>query len=223
MSPADHGGEPVQLAEDPDPRVLRSRGAILDAATERFLEQGYVETSLDDVALRAGVAKRTIYNVVGTKEVLFRAVLADVMTTAERYASQVVAKLGSTSDVDAELHDAAQRLARTVLIGPVVPLRRLLICEARRFPDLAQEYYQRAPGRVMDALAEALRRYHEQGRLRVEDPVRSSEQFAFLILGASLDRALFSPTNDRKDASLIEERARAGVELFLRAHRPASK
>jgi TetR/AcrR family transcriptional regulator, mexJK operon transcriptional repressor len=203
-----------------DPRVLRSRAALLEAAIQHFLEHGYLGTNLDDVARRAGVAKRTIYNVVGDKEALFRAVLAEATDTAEHYSSQVVANLGASADVGTELHDAGLRLAQAVLGGRVVPLRRLLIAEARRFPDLAQDYYRRAPGRVMDALADALRRYDEQGQLVIVDPVRAAEQLAFLILGASLDRALFSAEHTPSDPALIEDRARTGVDVFLRAHRP---
>jgi TetR/AcrR family transcriptional regulator, mexJK operon transcriptional repressor len=202
-----------------DPRVLRSRAALLEAATQHFLEHGYLGTNLDDVARRAGVAKRTIYNVVGDKEALFRAVLAEAVDTAEHYSVQVVANLGTSADVDTELHDAGLRLARAVLGGRVVPLRRLLIAETRRFPELAQDYYRRAPGRVMDALADAFRRYDEQGQLAISDPMRAAEHLAFLILGASLDRALFSPDHIPEDQALIEDRVRSGVEVFLRAHR----
>lgn len=212
-------GEPSPASSDP--RVLRSRAALLEAATQHFLEHGYLGTNLDDVAHRAGVAKRTIYNVVGDKEALFRSVLAEATDTAEHYSSEVVATLGTSADVGTELHDAGLRLARAVLGGPVVAIRRLLIAEARRFPELAQDYYRRAPGRVMDALADALRRYKERGQLVIEDPARAAEQLAFLILGASLDRALFSPDHTPDEPALIEERAHTGVEVFLRAHRPA--
>jgi len=220
--PADEDERPSEPSlASPDPRVLRSRAALLDAATQHFLEHGYLGTTLDAVARRACVAKRTIYNVVGDKEALFRAVLAAATDIAEQYSSEVVAHLGTSTDVGAELHDAGLRLARAVLGGRVVPLRRLLIAEARQFPDLAQDYYRRAPGRVMAALADALRRYDEQGQLVIEDPVRAAEQLAFLILGASLDRALFSPDHTPDDPALIEDRARAGVEVFLRAYRPS--
>ncbi len=204
-----------------DPRVVRSRAALLDAATRHFLEHGYLGTNLDDVARRAGVAKRTIYNVIGDKQALFRAVLAEAMDTAEHYSSEVAANLGGSTDVRAELHDAALQLARAVLGGRVVPLRRLLVAEAHRFPELADEYYRRAPDQVMRSLADALQRYDQRRQLQIEDPVRAGEQLAFLILGASLDRAMFLPADTHEDPALVDERARAGVEVFLRAHQPS--
>lgn len=201
-----------------DPRVVRSRAAILEAAVAEFVRVGYLAASLDDIAVRAGVAKRTIYNVVGGKEELFRATLAEAIDTAERFSLEVAGPLAEVDDVEAGLRDTGRRLAQAVLGGRIVPLRRLLIGEAARFPDLAQDYYCRAPGRVMDAIAGSLRRFHERGVLLVEDVELAAEQFAFLVLGASLDRALFEP-HGAIDAGRVDARAHAGVEVFLRAYR----
>ncbi|GAA4682520.1 hypothetical protein GCM10023215_15690 [Pseudonocardia yuanmonensis] len=104
------------------------------------------------------------------------------------------------------------RLAGAVLGPRVLPLRRLLIGESRRFPDLAREYYDRAPGLVMRTLASCLR---EQPDLTVDDPDRAAEHFAFLVLGAPLDRALFDATAEPAD---VETTALAGVAAFRRAY-----
>jgi TetR/AcrR family transcriptional regulator, mexJK operon transcriptional repressor len=55
-----------------DPRVIRSRAAILSAATTLFLRDGYVATTMDDIAETAGVSKRTVYNNFVDKDALFR-------------------------------------------------------------------------------------------------------------------------------------------------------
>lgn len=65
----------------PSPRSRRqvqaeeTRTVIVAAAAELFLAQGYVPTSIDAVAVRAGVAIQTIYNSVGGKPALLSAVL----------------------------------------------------------------------------------------------------------------------------------------------------
>jgi TetR/AcrR family transcriptional regulator, mexJK operon transcriptional repressor len=200
-----------------DPRVNRSRAAILEAATACFLEQGYDGTSLEDVAQRAGVAKRTIYNVVGNKEALFREVLTGSLELAERFSGQVVDGLGEGDPIE-ELRQLGELHARAVLGGRVVAIRRLLIRETSRFPDLARDYYDRAPRRVISTLARALQRYEARGLLRVADPERAAEQLAFLVLGASLDEALFDAEGRPTSDAVVKERARSGVDLFLRAH-----
>jgi TetR/AcrR family transcriptional regulator, mexJK operon transcriptional repressor len=202
-----------------DPRVVRSRVAIVAAATEHFLEHGYVAASVDDIALRAGVAKRTVYNIFGGKEQLFRAILREAIETAETFSTRAAASLGETDDVAAELTEAASELARAVLGGRIVPLRRLLIGEATRFPELARDYHRRAPGRVMATLADALHRYDARGLLRVDDPELAAEHLAFLVLGASLDSALFEVAGATSPQE-VDRRATAGAAAFLRAYAP---
>jgi TetR/AcrR family transcriptional regulator, mexJK operon transcriptional repressor len=203
-----------------DPRIARSRAVIVAAASEHFLRHGYVGASVDDIAAAARVSKRTVYNIFGGKEQLFREILADAFAVAGQFAADVGSTLANTDDVEAELKTIAVELAGSVLSRRVVRLRRLLIGEAERFPELAREYYQRAPDRVMAALADAMASLGKRGLLSVDDPRQASEHFAFLVLGAPLDRALFSPTDDDAFTSADEHGVRNSVDVFLRAYGP---
>ena len=207
-----------ERADYEDPRITRSRALIMEAAAQVFLERGYPGTSVDDIAAAAGVSKRTVYNVFTDKEGLFRAIIGDAIATAERFSAQFAATTTETTDAAAALTTLARELAALVLSGRVVPLRRLLIGEARRFPEFAAEYYERAPGRVMAAVAEAMRAFDERGVLRIDDPDLAAEHFAFLAIGASLDRALFEPDTDAAGADAAVERAERGAAAFLRAY-----
>ena len=71
---------------DQDPRVVRSRAAVVAAATALFLERGYLDTSVDEVAARASVSKRTVYNAFADKERLFTEVVLGVTAIAEQFA-----------------------------------------------------------------------------------------------------------------------------------------
>ncbi|ANJ28040.1 TetR/AcrR family transcriptional regulator [Agromyces aureus] len=205
-----------------DPRITRSRALIMAAAERVFLERGFPGTSVDDIAAEAGVSKRTVYNVFDDKEQLFRAILGGAIGTAERYAGDLAATTADAIDLEVALVDLARELAASVLGGRVVPLRRLLIGEASRFPEFAGEYYRRAPGRVITAVAAAFDALAARGLLRIDDAELAAEHFAFLAIGSSLDRALFDPTADGDPDAVARaiERAEAGVEAFLRAYRP---
>jgi TetR/AcrR family transcriptional repressor of mexJK operon len=205
-----------------DPRVARSRAVIVSAATEHFLRNGYVGANVDEIAAEAGVSKRTIYNIFGGKEQLFREVLGAVLATAERFSRETASALGTTDDVAGELRDVASKLVDAVFGGPIVRLRRLLIGEAERFPELAREYYERGPGRVMKTIAAGLRRFHERGLLHVDDPGLAAEHFAFLVMGAALDQALFEVSATPPAAEDVAARARTGAETFLRAYGKSS-
>ncbi|WP_164863632.1 TetR/AcrR family transcriptional regulator [Agromyces sp. LHK192] len=204
--------------------MTRSRALITAAATRRFLEDGYPATSVDDVAAEAGVSKRTVYNVFDDKEQLFRAIILQAIDTAERFSTTLAASIATAADVDVALRELARLLAESVLGGLVVPLRRLLIAEAVRFPDLAAEYRERAPERVMAGIAEALEAFRQRGALEFDDAALAAEHFAFLAIGASLDRALFvaapatGPGGGPVEVAAAVDRAELGAAAFLQAY-----
>lgn len=201
-----------------DPRPARSRALILGAATDHFISHGYVGANVDDIAAEAGVSKRTVYNLFESKERLFREVIETATVIAERFSTTIADDPPARRPIDVELEELALAHSAAVLNPRVIRLRRLLIGEAERFPDLAAAYYLAAPGHVIGAIAERLKEYGRRGELAVPDALRAGEHFAFLVLGASLDRALFEPdgTSDQKIAAA---RARAGAAAFLRAYR----
>ncbi|HSI80792.1 MAG TPA: TetR/AcrR family transcriptional regulator [Solirubrobacterales bacterium] len=201
-----------------DPRVVRSRAAILEAATTLFLRDGYTATTMDDIADEAGVSKRTVYNNFTDKEALFREVALAATGIAEEFATDAAAELADPDDLQAALFALARSLAAAATDPRVVRLRRLLISEAHRFPELAAEYYRVGPGRVMATLAAALESVASQGRLHLTDPDRAAEQFAFLVLGAALDGAMFDGRDKAPDSDSLARAADDGVRTFLAAY-----
>ena len=188
---------------------------MVEAATSLFLQKGYAATTMEEIAARAGLSKRTVYNNYRDKGVLFTEIVTDAIAYAEAFAGGLQAEFDgiSAADLPAALHDLGRRLALAILRPEVIALRRILIRDARAFPDLAKEYFDRAPGRVMAALASAFDQLNGAGSLRAADARRAAEQFAYLVAGAPLDRALLvgkAPAREHVVAC-----ARDGVETFL--------
>jgi TetR/AcrR family transcriptional regulator, mexJK operon transcriptional repressor len=200
-----------------DPRVVRTRAAVVEAATGLFLERGYLDTSIDDIAARASVSKKTIYNNFADKERLFTEIVLGITTTAEEFAGSLAASV-EDGDVPGMLHALARRHLESVTNPAVVRLRRLISAESGRFPDLAREYYRRAPGRVVAAFADTFADLAARGRLHAPDPTRAAEHFAFLVVGAVLDRIMFDGPDATPDADERERIAQAAVVTFLAAH-----
>jgi TetR/AcrR family transcriptional repressor of mexJK operon len=202
-----------------DPRVVRSRAAVVDAARMLFMEQGYAGTTMDDIARRAGLTKRTLYNNYADKETLFRLIVADVITVAEAFARELRAELATgitAANLREKLHDVAARMATSVVRAPVISLRRLLVGESRLFPELAREYFERAPGQVLGVLADSFGRLMRAGVLRTApslDARRAAAQFAYLVVGETLDRAMLTGLVPNDDEVLAC--AHDGVETFL--------
>lgn len=207
---------PASKVRADDPRVVRSRAAAVDAARTLFLRQGYAATTMAEIAQLAGLTKRTLYNNYGDKEALFTGIIADVIGYAEKFSrgleEQFTAEIGA-EDICGTLEDLGRRLALSIVRPEVVALRRLLVGEARAFPDLAREYYECAPGRVIETLAAGFERLAELGVLRVSDSRCAAAQFAYLVAGESLDRAMLVGTIPAQDHVIAT--ARAGVETFL--------
>lgn len=199
-----------------DPRVVRSRALVLQAARTVFLRAGYHGATLEQVAAEAGLAKRTIYNLYTDKDALFRETILSAIAVAEGFTSSLTAELGDVTDAARQLPDIGIHLAEATLLGPALTLRRLVIMESIRFPELVSHYRAGAPDAVLRALADLLARMSDAGLLRRCDPRLAAEHFAFLVMGADLDRGTF--TGERPSAARIRRRARAGAEAFLRAY-----
>jgi AcrR family transcriptional regulator len=55
-------------------QAAATRRAVLDAARELFIQQGYGATAVDQIAARAGVSKPTVFTAVGNKQTVLSAV-----------------------------------------------------------------------------------------------------------------------------------------------------
>ncbi len=195
---------------------MRSRVALVEAARTLFLRNGYAGTTMEDIALLAGLTKRTAYNNYATKDALFVLVVEDIIAYAETFARglQQEFTVGITvATLRTTLDDLGRRLALSIVRSDVVALRRLLIGEAQEFPALAREYFKRAPGQVLGALSSGFERLGRAGLLRVPDARVAAAQFAYLVAGEPLDRATL--TGSTPSQAHVVATAREGVETFL--------
>ena len=171
---------------------------------------------MEEIAAQAGLTKRTVYNNYGDKDALFTQVVADVLAYAEAFARGLHEEftVGVTAaNLRATLDDLARRLALGIVRPEVIALRRLLIREAPAFPALGAEYFDRAPGQVLDALASGFEHLGRRGLLRVKDATRAAAQFAYLVAGEPLDRAMLIGTIPPNEH--VIGCARDGVQTFL--------
>lgn len=202
-------------------RSARKRSAILDAATDLFLRDGYAGTSMDEIAAVAAVSKQTVYKQFTDKESLFTTIISGVTASSDAIVDEMSKRLPSlTASQHAEfervLVDFAGAFVNAVLQPHVLRLRRLVIAEAARIPHLAQEYYERAPDRGVEVLSYALKRYSDQGLLDIDEPVLAARQLAYLIIAGPQDRALLCPAQPPSKGEL-EHHAAEAVRLFLDA------
>jgi TetR/AcrR family transcriptional repressor of mexJK operon len=199
----------------------------MEAATALFLRDGYRNTSMDQVAADAAVSKQTVYKQFADKEQLFRDIVLGVTSNSEAIINDITSVLHSSdvasrAQLRAVLTDLARRYIDGVLQPHVLALRRLIIAEAERFPDLARTYFEQAPARAIEAVANALQTYIERGLLAADDPRLAAAHFAYLALAIPLDRAQFYP-RERPSAAERDRLASEAVRIFLAAYAPSGR
>ena len=200
-------------------RSALKRRSILSAGQQLFLTNGYQGTSMDQVASLAAVSKQTVYKHFGEKRELLFAIVTDALDSAAGSIRGRIAALADSADLEADLAALAGDYLRVVLQESVVQLRRLVIGEANRLPELARLYYEHAPLRTLGSLADAFTTLHERAVLDAPEPSLAAEHFAFLIVGRPIDQALFDGAPAVLADVDIDSYARAGVRVFLAAYR----
>lgn len=198
-------------------RSAEKRQAMMDAAARLFLQQGFSGTSVDDIAAQAGVSKQTVYKHFADKEQLFREIVLHVTKRAQIFVDEIASRAW-TGDLESDLRELARRHLSAVVQPDVLQLRRLVIGEADRFPDLARTYYERGPGRVLAALAARFGDLAEEGLLRIEDADLAANHFAWLVLGVPLDRAMFYGPSATLSNDEQRRCADEAVRVFLSAY-----
>jgi len=201
-------------------RRLASGGAIREAAIALFLEKGYQGTSMDEIAAAARVSKQTIYTHFANKEALFADLVLGNVERVDEMTGSLSATVRGAPDLESGLRRLARLYIRAVVQPEVLRLRRLVLGEAGRFPDLARTYYERVPQRVYHTLAELFEELRDEGRLRVDDPELAAHHFAWLVIGLPLDEGMFIDSLPPKPAEL-DRQADAAVTVFLAAYRDA--
>jgi AcrR family transcriptional regulator len=211
-----------QLERTQDTRTARKRAAILDAAGQVFLQNGYVGTSMDEIAAAAAVSKQTVYKHFADKETLFHELITStVRTTGHEVADEPV--LGGDQKFDEELRAFARHLLHGVMQPRVLRLRRVIIAEASRFPLLGRAFYDLGLATTIEKLAAALTQLADEGALDINDPRLAAEQLIWLVLSIPLNRAMLLGDDHGVNAEDLDRYADAGITTFLAAYSPSPR
>jgi TetR/AcrR family transcriptional regulator, mexJK operon transcriptional repressor len=200
-------------------RSERKRADILGAATQLFLRTGYLGTSMDEIAALAAVSKQTVYKHFADKDRLFAEIVINTVNEIADPNYDEVMNLKDTGDVEADLRHFARRQLARVMDPRLLQLRRLVIGEAGRFPELGRLFYERGPGRTIDALGAMFERLAARGVLELDDPVMAAAHFNWLVMSIPLNRAMLLGDEQPAVPAELDRYADAGVRVFLAAYR----
>lgn len=212
-------GNPVSAEGEGPGRSARKRRAILDAARPLFLQHGYLGTSMDDVAALAKVSKQTVYKNFGDKRRMFIELLTGDMGSADATVAALATTVPDSQDLEADLRAFARAYLTAVMQPHLTRLRRVVIGEAERFPELAAAWWASGPAQAYVMFARWFEELDRRGLLRLDDPVLAAQHFNWLILSIPLNEAMARPVADSPLAEgELHRYADEGVRIFLAAY-----
>ncbi|HEK2898416.1 TetR/AcrR family transcriptional regulator [Proteus terrae] len=146
------------MAQNAKATPLNERGkkradAIIKAATEIFIENGYEKTSLDMIITRSGGSRSTLYAHFGDKEGLLSAVIESLINDIFSVENNQE-HINTPYDV---LYQFGSCFIRKMLNSSSIGLYRLIIAESANHPQLSQNFYLLGPQKVYGHLTENLR------------------------------------------------------------------
>ena len=182
--------DPVRARSNGRRRKEARPSELAEAALGLFVEKGYAATRLDEVAAHAGVSKGTLYLYFDSKESLFKAVITMGI-------DPVMARGESMFE---ELRDDPVALLRALLAGwwelvgatELAGIPKLMIAEARNFPELARFYHEEVISRGRALVAGALELGIERGLIRRVDVPSAVQVLMAPLLMLSVWRTSFA-------------------------------
>ena len=203
-------GQAIEAVTPIDEKII----AIINAAKKTFLARGFDAASMDQIALIAGVSKRTVYNRFRSKEELFGAAI-------EESCKNLVPV--DTNAIEASLppRELLLQLSRQFLEGILKPealsLRRIAAFEAERTPEIGQSYLAHGPVWMVDHCAPILERLSAKGALRLTDAKAALWQFGALITEPLYTKALLGAAPKNLEIA-IDEQVESGVTAFMKLY-----
>jgi AcrR family transcriptional regulator len=154
------------------------RTAVIRAAMELFLEQGYERTSLQQIGKLADVSTATLFKRFPTKAALFEAMVEEFWAVPPACPGKAL-----NEDPAVGLRIMGVSYAMLLRSPDMQAIYRLIISESPRFPDLGRTVFEKAKGPFLKRLEDYLRIQANAGRLAIEDVEMVSNQFLALITG----------------------------------------
>ena len=188
---------------------------MLDAALDLFLEHGFELTTIEMVAARVSMTRRTVYARYADKAALFRAA---VQRAIER---QIVPQDVLAGFDNGDLAKTLESVARLRISQVITPnglrLQRIINTESYRFPEIFTDNFEQSAKPVLDFVAGLLDRAIAAGQIAPTDSGLAASAFMSMVVGGQV-RAIVSgrvPTQAE-----LDKKVNFTVRLLLDGLRP---
>lgn len=188
--------------------------AIVRAARETFLARGFDAASMDQIALSAGVSKRTVYNRFRSKEELFAGAIMD---TCKDLLAGDAAAIESTLPPREFIRALSIQFITELLKPEAISLRRIAAFEAERTPAIGQAYMENGPQWMVEHCRPILDRLHDKGFLKIENSHEAIWRLGALITEPLHTRVLMGETPKDLGAAIAAQ-VDGGIDAFMKIY-----
>jgi AcrR family transcriptional regulator len=178
------------------PRSARADAAILDAALQLLVEEGYSGMSMEGIAARAGVGKTTIYRRWPSKEAVVAAALGRLTDRAA---------IPDTGAVRDDLLQLIREFRDTTMHSIVGPAVRRVLSASLGVPEFMAIFRANLVEPRRAALIAVLRRGQARGDVRADvDPAIVADMLGGTMFFTALVRELRAPPSDEHVTKVVD-------------------
>ena len=206
--------KPPKKKHRAEPDGGEARARILDAAYDAFMANGYAATSTLEIATRARVSKRQLYELVGNKEQMLVTCITERAKRLQAPGDLPVPRdRGSLQQL---LAGVGTQLLREVTDPAVIGVFRLAIAEVVRAPEVARTLDSIGRQATRATIGGVMARAVAAGLIDGQ-PAELSAEFGSLLFGDVMIGLLLgvADTPDPKDTAA---RAQWAAVAFIKLH-----
>ena len=187
------------------------REKIVKAAADLFFEKGFSSTSINDIIKVTGGSKREIYNEFGNKSGLFSIIIE---TYTDKVSQELKLEKFDENNLELSLKKFGYELVQSYMKPEIIGLYTMVFKEAKLFPDLALEFYEKGPMFGTLKLSELLQNCIDKGKLKTFPNYKLASFFIGMLRDKIHVRVLLN-SSEPVSFEDIKEDVDLAVEIFL--------
>ena len=192
----------------------KKRGHIIGAARRLFIERGFEDMTMTDVAEAANVSAMTLYKHFPSKDDLLGVILDEM---SEQLHLVLSAPIDRNAPPRQALEDYVRRFCALISDDDVIESIRRVIAIAPKFPTQAKRFREQTTSMLHDRLANYFDELIAKGVIRSHRSTDSVGQ----LLGYLLNSLMFAQLLDRhkhENPALAEEISEFAINTFFKAY-----
>ncbi|MDO6718283.1 TetR/AcrR family transcriptional regulator [Psychrosphaera sp. 1_MG-2023] len=165
---------------------------IVFAALDEFYLKGLKATKMEDIAIRCGISKGTLYLYFSSKKALFESAVEHI---AMHKAQQIQSLMTNHNSVKEALDQLFEFIPKVIIDSPLPKLIKVLISDAFDFPDVIKTYKQNIIDQVLSTITIVLQAGKERGEVNIDDAALTAKLIVAPVIFAVVWKVLSEAEN----------------------------